>query len=151
MQLRNIYIVAAREAVSDSADGTNSIIKVIENFDININTAEMDKQGVEMGKKAIIVPVNYSIATSWYINELLKKETNFTFKLYIVDSAGNRHEGPIQSHVVPKGVDRINVGFSVEGLPVMGAGRYECVVEVLSNDKLLAQNSYPFTVTIKEN
>ncbi|HEX7259480.1 MAG TPA: hypothetical protein VF272_00945 [Candidatus Saccharimonadia bacterium] len=127
----------------------NSIIKIIDRFDIELNAEEMKKQGVEFGKQTVILPYSYSIGTSWYLGEHLKKAASLGVKITIIDPKGEKHPGPIQKNTLPSGIDRMNINFNVQGLPVSRHGNYTLLAEVVSEeDKVIGKGEYPFTVEL---
>ncbi len=149
MQASCLYVLIAKEITTDATDRMNSIFKIIDRIDVEINQEEMMKQGVEFGKQTIIVPYSYAIGTSWYFGEKLKKAVTLTIRITILDSNEKEHQGPLQKHMLPPGIDRMNINFNVQGFPVSGNGSYRLIAEVLSgNDKIIAKGEYPFTVEL---
>lgn len=138
----------AREVSTDSSDNMNSIIKIIDKFSFNINQDDLDKNEIILGQSQLALPANYAVATSWIFDEKLKKETPLTLKLNIVDPDGKQlGEGPTQEHKLPAGVDKINMNFNVQGLPVTKEGKYQLHAELQdSTGKRLGQSAYPFDV-----
>jgi hypothetical protein len=146
--VKNLYVIIAREVTTDVADKMNSIIKIIDKFTFNVNRDELEKNEITLGSQQIGLPANYSVATSWIFGEKLKKESFFNFKIDIYDPAGKKlDKGPEQENLLPAGIDRINMNFNVQGLPVTTEGIYKLRAEIESKDKKLhAKADYPFTV-----
>jgi hypothetical protein len=149
----NLYVIIAREVSTDAADKMNSIIKIIDKFTFNVNRDELAKNEITLGAQQIGLPANYSVATSWIFDEKLKKETFFNFRINIYDPTGKKLDnGPEQENLLPAGIDRINMNFNVQGLPVTTEGTYKLRAELVSKDKkLLAKADYPFTVEFIED
>jgi hypothetical protein len=145
---KNLYLIMAREVSTDSADNMNSIIKVIDKFSFNINQDDLDKNEITLGSQQLSLPATYAVATSWVFAEKLKGETALTLRLNIADPEGKTlGEGPSQNHALPPGVDKINMNFNVQGLPVTKEGRYRLHAELLTKaGKSLAKSEYPFDV-----
>lgn len=151
LKIRNLYVVLARDISTDVADQMNSIIKIIDRFGFGYDPTKMKEQGMTLGEKPILFPAKYAIATSWYFGELLKSDTFLTFGVSVKDPDGQDFGGPTQEHLLPVGIDRINMNFSMEGLPVTKAGTYTLAVTVSAKDgKKLANAEYPFSVELTE-
>lgn len=153
LSLRNLYVIVAKEVTADVNDQMISIFKVTDKFDIDINEAEFNKQNnVKLGKDQITLPVSYSVATSWIFDEKLKKETLITYKTNIVGPDGVEYGGFAQEQPIAVGLNRMNVNFVIQGLPVTGSGSYKFVVEARSkDDELLASGEFPFEIELKKN
>jgi hypothetical protein len=148
MSVKNLYVIMARDITTDSTDNMSSIIKIIDKFSFNINKEDLEKNEITLGKQQIGLPASYSVGTSWVFDEKLDKETFFNFKINIKDPDGKPlGPGPEQENVLPAGIDRINMNFNVQGLPVTKQGQYTLEAEVFSKEgKLLSNGSYPFAV-----
>jgi hypothetical protein len=138
----------AREVSTDASDNMNSIIKIIDKFSFNINKDDLEKNEITLGTQQLAMPANYSVATSWIFDEKLKTDTALTLKLNIADPDGKMlGEGPAQEHTLPVGIDKINMNFNVQGLPVTKEGKYKLYAELLDNTgKSLGKTYYPFDV-----
>lgn len=151
LKIRNLYVVIARDVSTDAVDQMNSIMKIIDRFGFGYDPSKMKEQGMTLGEKPILFPAKYVIATSWYFGDLLKSDTFLTFGVSVKDPDGQDFGGPTQEHLLPIGIDRINMNFSMEGLPVTKAGTYTLTVTVLAKDgKKLVDAEYPFSVDITE-
>jgi hypothetical protein len=146
--IKNLYVIMARDITTDSTDNMSSIIKIIDRFTFNINKEELEKNEITLGVQQIGLPANYSVATSWVLEDKLQKETFFNFKINISDPDGKQlGPGPEQENVLPAGIDRINMNFNVQGMPVTKPGRYKVEAAMFSKEgKLLSSADYPFTV-----
>jgi hypothetical protein len=153
MSVKNLYTLMAKEVQTDAADNMNSIIKIIDKFIFELNRSanlNLIPPGVEIGKDQITVGAVYSIATSWLFSKLLEKETFYNFKCTIVDPDGVKMGGPEQEHLIPKAIDKYNLNFNVQGLPITKSGEYKLIVELQSKSGTgLASGEYPFKVEIK--
>lgn len=150
MLVRNLYALIAREVSTDASDKMNSIIKIIDKFNIELNEEELKKNNLKFGQKQIGFPMAYSVATSWAFDEKLNKPTFFNFRIGIIDPKGKNLKGPEQEHLLPAGIDRINMNFNVQGLPITENGKYKLQAELLSKDsKVLAKSEYPFEIEVK--
>lgn len=144
-KVKNLYVLLAREVTTDASDGMNSIIKIIDKFSFDVEA------GTDLSK-GITYPAQYAVGTSWKIDKKLSKDTFFTFKLSIVGPDGKRGEGPTQEHLIPAGIDKMNVNFNIHGLPGSGAGAYKMHAEVFAKSGTsLAKASYPFDVELVEH
>lgn len=145
---KNLYVIMAREVSTDASDNMNSIIKIIDRFNFNINQDDLDKNEITLGKQELALPANYAVATSWIFDEKLDKDTQVTLKLNIVDPDGKAlGEGPSQDYTPPEGINKINMNFNVQGLPVTKQGKYTLHAELLDKDgKSLGKSDYPFDV-----
>jgi hypothetical protein len=144
----NLYVIIARDVTTDAVDNMNSIIKIIDKFSFDIDSTEFATKKIEVGSKPIGLPAAYYVATSWIFKEKLKKETFLIFKINIFDPEGRKLEGgPEQENLIPAGIDRFNMNFNIQGLPVTTEGRYRMEAEILSKDyKSLAKGEYPFSI-----
>lgn len=147
-----LYVLLAREFSTDSSDQMSSIIKIIDTFNIEVNAEDLKNKGIKLGEKIITLPVNYNVITSWYLNELITKDPQINVKLTIIDADNNRHEGPSQDPILPVGIDRVNIIFNINGLPISAGGKYTLLAEVFSkkSGKLLCSGNYPFKVNIRQ-
>ncbi len=138
----------AREVTTDAADNMSSIHKIVDRFDFELNRAQLQRDGVKLGVQEIGLPANYAVATSWLFGEKLKKETFLTFKITILDPKGQKlGDGPEQENLLPAGIEKFNMNFNVQGLPVTSEGTYKLQAEVISKEgKSLAKADYPFQV-----
>lgn len=144
---KNLYTLIAREITTDAADNMNSIIKIIEKFTFGIDRERLKKDGIQLGRQPIALPASYSIGTSWLFDEKLKQDILVTLKVRIIDPGGKDLDGPEQEHMVPTGINKINLNFNAQGLPVTNEGAYTLRAEILlKNGKLLAYGEYPFEV-----
>lgn len=146
--VKNLYVIMAREVSTDASDNMNSVIKIIDKFSFNINKDDLEKNEITLGTSQLALPANYAVATSWIFDEKLKKDTPLTLRLNIADPDGKQlGEGPAQEHTLPSGVDKINMNFNVQGLPVTKEGKYKLHAELLDNTgKVLGKSDYPFDV-----
>lgn len=143
----NLYVLLAREVTTDATDNMNSIIKIIEKFTFGIDQNALKQNNIQLGRQQINLPASYSVATSWLFDEKLKKDTFLTIKLSIINPNGKNLGGPEQEHLIPTGLNKINMNFNAQGLPVTNEGHYTLRAEALSKTgKLLAYGEYPFEV-----
>lgn len=151
MNVRNLYLVMARDVTTDASDRMTSINKIIERFNFSYNPVELEKKK-GTGKDAILFGIKYAIASSWHLGQKLKKETFYNFKMNVVDPNGKDLGGPTQENLFPAGIDRVNVNFLMEGLPATISGNYvlNAVIESKAGE-ILATNSYPFLVELTED
>ncbi len=150
--IKNLYVIVARDVTTDAADRMNSVIKVIDKFTFNVNREQLSREGFKLGEQEIGLPANYAVATSWILEEKLKTDTFFNFKINIFDPDGEKlGTGPEQENVVPAGIDRINLNFNVQGMPVTKPGKYTLKAAIFSKSgKLLGEGTYPFEVEFTE-
>lgn len=148
LSVKCLYVIMARDVTTDAADKMNSIIKVIDKFTFNINVDELEKNEITLGSQEIGLPANYAVTTSWALPEKLKKDTILNVKLNIVDPAGKKlGAGPEQENVIAAGIDRINMNFNIQGMPVTTEGKYRLEAEMFSKDgESLAKADYPYEV-----
>jgi hypothetical protein len=152
MQASCLYVIIAKDVTTDADDHMNSIIKVIDNFKI-----QADKDAIEeIAKKddnQTTYPVSYAVATSWLLNQSSKaKGTSVKFKLFIRDANGHETPGPIHNYDIPANIDRINLNFNIQGLPLLKAGIYYLTVRLIATgDKTIAEGSFPFKIELVPN
>lgn len=147
MTVKNLYLLMAREVVTDASDNMTSVIKIIDRFTFNLNREQLGRDNVQLGKQQINLPAAYSIATSWLFDEKLKKDTFITFKAHIISPSGANLTTMDQENMLPAGINKANMNFNAQGLPIVDQGDYTLRVEVLSKaGKILAYNEYPFSV-----
>jgi len=151
MKYRNIFTLLAKDISTDAGDGMNSYTKVLDTFNAEIDVNELAKQGITLGEQPIVLPINFSIGTSWSLGKTTDEDTFLTVKINIVDPTGKDLGGPSQEHQLPAGIDRININFNNNGLPLTVAGNY-VLQSILTDreDKVLAQGEYPFIVNVTE-
>jgi hypothetical protein len=149
--IKNLFVIIARDISTDARDQMTSIMKIVERFGFGYDPDQMKDQGVTLGEKPVVFPAKYDVATSWYLGEHLKTDTLLTFTLSVRDPKGRDLGGPSQEHMLPAGVDRANMNFGMEGLPVTEPGKYTLEVRILSKDgKELSSGEYPFLVDIQK-
>lgn len=145
MNASNNYVLLAKEIITDAADNMVSIIKIIEKFTFGIDPVQLRTM---VGQ--IVVPVAFSIGTSWQFQEPLQKDTLIIAKFSFIDPSGKNLGGQEKEHSIPKNFQKINVNFNHQGLPVTASGQYLLHVELLtvSGNKLVASADYPFEVEL---
>jgi hypothetical protein len=152
LQFKNLYTVIAREVTTDTTDGMISIIKMIDKFSFAYNPSELETKGVTLGKDVIGFGAKYSVATSWYIGEHLKKAEPVSFHIEIIEPTGKNLGGPTQEQTLPVGIDKVNMNFNLEGLPIGKAGNYKLSAKVISKSgDVLGTGEYPFTIELVED
>lgn len=151
MDIKNLYVLMARDISSDAVDNMTSIIKIIDIFTFNVNSKEVKEKGGELGKSALLLPTHYYVGTSWYFGKKLTKDTILNFKVTIISPEGSEHVGAPQESMLPKGIDRANMHLSFDAMPVTVSGKYTLQVDALSStNKLLARGEYPFQVVLND-
>jgi hypothetical protein len=149
VKVSNLFVLLAREVSTDAMDNMSTITKVIDKFNFNVDLEQFERDKVMAGDKHVAVPINYDIATSWLFSEKLPKDTFLTFKISILDPDDEDLGGPEQENLVPATMNRINMNFKMQQLPLTESGTYHLHAEVHAKDgKLLAQTDYPFEVEI---
>ena len=147
MTASNLYVIIGREVTTDASDNMTSIIKIIDKFVFSLDHKQLERDNVQLGKQTINLPAAYSIATSWLFGEKLKKDTFITFKAYIIDPSGTSLTTMEQENMLPANINKANMNFSAQSLPVTNQGDYTLRVEISSKaGKLLARSEYPFLV-----
>ena len=69
-----------------------------------------------------------------------------------MDPEGESLGGPDQENLLPADVNRINMNFTMDGLPVTKAGVYTLRAELLSKGgEVLAKETYPFEVELTDD
>lgn len=149
MNARNLYVLIAREVSTDTADNMTSVYKIIEKFSSTLDKSELAGRGIKPGKTTLLVPANYSVATSWLFDKKSTKSSFIHLRLEVVDPRGKSLGGPEQEHMVPPDIDKVNLTFNTRGLPVTVAGKYQLRATLLSKNKeTLATAEYPFEVEL---
>ncbi len=146
-QIKNQYVLLSREVTTDSVDKMNSIIKIIDTFNFGLNTRELDKNNKQFGEDVLMIPATYSIATSWLLGAKTTKENTAAVKINMYDSKGFDLGGPSQELKVPKGSNRINMNFGVNGFPLKNRGDYKLKASLKFNNKTTSAE-YPFMVNV---
>ena len=137
----------AREVSTDATDSMVTITKIIEKFNVGISALDFKK--LDEVSQPIVLPISYSIATSWLFDEKLKQETFFNFKITIFDPYEKNLGGPEQENLLPAGIDKANMNFNNQGLPLTKAGKYKVVAELSSKSgNLISTAEYPFEIDI---
>lgn len=146
-QAKALYVLLCKEISTDSTDKMNSIIKVIDIFNFGLNQNQLNKEGKKMGSDTLMIPMDYSIATSWFLGSMIKKDTKAEVQINMLDSDKAELGGPLQKLLIPKGSDKINVNFSVKGFPLRKQGDYTLEAKMIIGNKTIAE-SYPFKVVV---
>ncbi len=153
MKAENVYLLIARDVITDPADNMNSIIKIIDNFTTNLSDKDWEetKSNLDEGQNAA-TNISYFIASSWRFDNLLDKKTTFKVRITISDPTGKYLEGPTQEHEFPAKVGNITVNFKMDVLPITQAGTYVLQAELITKDgKILAEAEYPYEVKLTFN
>lgn len=146
MKAKNLYLLISREASTDSSDNMNSIIKIIDRFSFSAETNEK----VDQNDSKLVVPINYTIVSSWYLTELIEKGTKFKFKFQVVQPSGETADMAEQEINVNHQSKRLGINVNASGLPVSVSGEYILRAHLLNdNDNEIGQADYPFDVEIK--
>ncbi len=150
MKARNLYLLIARDVTTDHADNMSSIVKIIEKFHSAINKTEMDNQRAKLPKgQFLALPIPFTMTSSWLFDKKLEKDTFLTIKINIMSPDGENLGGPEQEHVVPAGIDRVNLNFNSDGIPIIDAGKYTLHAQLLSKaGSLIAEAEYPYEVEL---
>ena len=139
----------AREVTTDSADNMTSIYKIIEKFTSTLDEKELTGRGLTPGKATLLIPADYSVATSWLFDKKTAKSVFINLRLEIIDPSGRSLGGPEQEHMLPPGIDKVNLTFNTQGLPVTVSGKYHIKATLLSKTKEpIAEADYPFEVEV---
>ncbi|MDB5169860.1 MAG: hypothetical protein JWN82_256 [Candidatus Saccharibacteria bacterium] len=152
MKYSNIFTLLAKDISTDASDSMNTYTKVLDTFNAEVDADELAKQGIKLGEQPIILPINFAIGTSWTLGEQTAEDTFLTVKINIVDPKGKELGGPEQEHQLPAGINRLNINFNNNGLPITVKGDY--VLQSLLVDragKVLAQGEYPFIVNVEQH
>lgn len=140
-----IYVILVRDISVDAQDNMNSLLKIIDRFQFG-----MDKKTLKKVNGPVNVPASFSIASSWKFEEKLKVDEKVLLQFNLIDPSGKDLGGPSDEFVVPKGKDRININFNVNGLTITDEGPYLLSAQMLKNKKILGKRSYPFEVIIHD-
>lgn len=149
-QLRNLYVLICKEFAQDSLDNMNSIIKIIDTFNLEIRTADLEKDNKQLGVDILNVPASYVVATSWFLGSNLKKDTEVEISVNIFDAEKTNLDGPTHKIMVNKGSDKLNMNFALNGLPVKVHGTYSVEATLKIGNKEIKAD-YPFKVLVKAN
>lgn len=147
--VKNLYLLIARDVSTDSNDNMNSITKVIDRFNIDINKDDLKKQNLIWGESIIVIPVSYAIASLWLLGEKVKSESAIKIKVSIIDPSGKDLGGPEQSLKLPVGKDRIALNFTSQGMPMTKEGKYSIQAQLIKSDKIIGTAEYPYEVEVK--
>ena len=145
---QNIYVLFARDVSTDASDGMNTITKVIEKFTFTVPEEDYHLHTQNTDSEPKLYPVEYMIATAWYLERKLKEDTDFTVELELVSESGKNLGGPNQTFTVPQGKDRITVNMGVNGIPVDISGTYRMNAALVLQGKRIAEGSYPIEVLV---
>lgn len=148
---KNLYLLLARDFISDPSDNMNSIIKIIEKFNSTVKKEELEKTKSQLKKgQAIAIPYPFFMASSWLFDQKLLKETFVTIKMSVIDPAGKNLGGPEQEHMLPAAVNKVNLNFKSDAFPVTESGTYSLRAELISKSgSLLADAEYPYEVVLE--
>jgi len=146
---KNIYLLLARDVSTDSNDNMNSIIKIIDKFNINVDKQDIEKQKLVWGESIIILPVSYAIASLWLLDKKSEQESTVKVKISIFDPKGKDLGGPEQSLKLPVGSDRVSLNFNNQGMPITKDGKYFIKAQLRIADKIVGDADYPYEVDVK--
>lgn len=150
-EARNIYLMLARDVTTDSNDGMNSIIKILDQFRVE-NESEVHTSTKPNTKSVRIVRAQYTVASSWLLPSPLKKGDQIQLTLSTIDESGE----PVisQEHTVEAPTTspsaRVNLNINVSGLPVTHPGEYRLRGVLSRNGKQLASAEYPYEVSFEK-
>jgi hypothetical protein len=149
--IKNLYVIIARDISVDSTDQMNSIMKIIDKFTFGYQPEKLAEQGITLGEKTIVFPAKYSVATSWHFGDVLKQDTPLVFRIEVLDPKNKSFDGPSHEYIAPTGVDKVNINFNMEGMPVTVPGKYRLVARAQSKTgEEIAKSEYPFSVELTE-
>jgi hypothetical protein len=128
-----------------------SIIKIVENFTTNVNGKEFKERTAELKEgEAIAIPIPFSITSSWLFDRKLLKDTLITLRVHVIDPTGKDLGGPEQEHALPSGIDKVNLNFKSDTLPITTSGKYRLQATLLNKTGTgIAEAEYPYEVTIQ--
>ncbi len=145
MSISNSLLLLARDVTVDANDKMMTVIKIIDNFNGNVNTKSEDGEKPD----EVVIPVNFAIVSSWSYDEKQVEPTSLTIKTNIADANEQDLGGPEQTIELPAGIQKFNLNFPIQGLKATGSGTYVLTAQLLdSSDKLLASAQYSFEVNL---
>lgn len=146
MSYKNQYVILCRETSLDASDNMLSLVKIVDRFRI---APQYDEDVSNSGKEAVVVPISFSIVTSWYYDDA-KTSNDDTLDVQvtkiILNGAGDevvRFSSPLT--LAPRQA-RFNTREQVNGLPLKGYGSYRLKVQLRKGEVLLGENTIPFDV-----
>lgn len=144
MKISNNLLLLARDVSIDSNDKMMTIIKIIDKFNGNVTTKSDEEKPGE-----VVIPVNFTIVSSWSFDEKTDEPQSIVIKTNIADAEEQDLGGPEQTVDLPAGIQRFNLNFPVQGLKATGSGTYVLSAQVLSSsNKLIASAQYSFDVNL---
>jgi len=150
MKARNIYLLLAKDVITDPVDNMNTLVKIIDKFTSRVDESMINEQNSKLqGGQTTAVPVQYVIASAWAFDQMLAKPTLVTTKMNIVDPNGKDLGGPEQEQEFPAKIDKVNLNFKSDALPITKSGRYILKAKLLSKKgEELANAEYSYEVEL---
>lgn len=144
---QNIYLVIAKEVSTDNNDNMNSIIKIIDNFKTIIDEEKYNKDIKENANGVLAIPIEYSIASSWYLEKKTSKNTKVKLEYKTLDPNKKELGGITVDYEVPEGVKKFTININLRTLPVTLEGEYGVSAKLLSaKNEELATARYNYEV-----
>lgn len=150
MKAKNIYLVIAKEVSTDNNDNMNSIIKIIDNFNTVIDKKEYEKKTQENADSVFAIPVEYSIASSWRLEDKVSKKTGVKVEFKTLDPNKKELGGITVDYEVPEAIKKFTINVNIRSLPATIEGEYSVVAKLLSGKgEEIAKSEYSYEVNFK--
>lgn len=149
MKLKNDYVIVSKDVSIDSNDNTVSILKIIDNIEIGA-TAELIAEMETNEGKIFNSPVQFSIASSFSSDTLASKDTTLQVLIEIL-SPNNKSLGKFnQDFKLNKNTDKARININIQGMPLVGSGKYTLSVTAQDGSTKLATGSTTIQVNVVE-
>ncbi|MEI9913873.1 MAG: hypothetical protein WDN66_02605 [Candidatus Saccharibacteria bacterium] len=134
----------AKEVSTDSTDGTNSIIKIIDNISAAVSTS-----AVMNGESTLVIPLSLAVASSWILGTPLIGASALKITVGIYDPSGTEVVKQEHSATFNTGTKRVNFNLVMQGLPISRkSGTYNLKAKLSQNDTVIGSAEYPFEVNV---
>ena len=130
--LRNNFVVIARDASIDVNDNMVSIFKMIDQFSFGVKKSELETVMKNPGATAN-VPFSCVLCSSWSTDEIVENNLKLTLEYSIIDPEGNVVSTGSQGAEISKGGDTLRFNLNIEGFGYKGDGRYKYLLRTLDD------------------
>ena len=126
--IKNIWSIISTKTVVDKDSNMISLFDCIEQFNVNIDKKDIDKNKVKK------VSAKFEIVSFWKDDEI-KKERHGEFAIELYDPNNKKLNKYENSFVIPKAMKRMRTIITFGGFPITTEGEYIFKIKYRKNKK----------------
>ena len=140
---RNLYLLLARDASTDSNDSMNTITKIIDIF--NASRPKNTKNDDSVSG----IPISYSIASLWLLDKTAKKNESYKVVFETLDTKGENIGSFNLEYTPPFETKRLSFNAQANALPARREGEYTLKATLYKGNEVLASAEYPYALAVE--